>query len=126
MLKNKYSNKNVLIYWGGESYLFDSKAESMRAIYLFDRLDKGLIEELILQPKFLLQKKFKRNGINFRTINYIADFSYVESGEFVVEDVKGFLTSVYKLKKKLYLMKYTDDIFREVFLERGVFTIKDY
>jgi hypothetical protein len=32
---------------------------------------------------------------------YVADFKYLENGKEVVEDVKGFKTPVYKLKKKL-------------------------
>lgn len=32
---------------------------------------------------------------------YIADFVYTKNGNVVVEDVKGFPTAVYKLKKKL-------------------------
>jgi hypothetical protein len=34
---------------------------------------------------------------------YRADFVYVESGARVVEDVKGFRTVVYKLKRRLML-----------------------
>ena len=38
-----------------------------------------------------------------RPCNYIADFTYMENGELVVEDVKGVRTDAYKIKKKLML-----------------------
>jgi hypothetical protein len=37
-------------------------------------------------------------------VKYIADFTYFDDtkgGEFIIEDVKGFKTDVYKIKKKL-------------------------
>ena len=36
-----------------------------------------------------------------RAVNYIADFVYTENGKQVVEDVKGFRTKEYKLKKRM-------------------------
>ena len=33
----------------------------------------------------------------------MADFTYYENGEYVVEDCKGYRTDTYKLKKKLML-----------------------
>ena len=40
----------------------------------------------------------------------------VESGKIIVEDVKSVATKtpVYLLKKRLFLQKYTDFVFREV------------
>jgi hypothetical protein len=37
---------------------------------------------------------------------YYADFEYYENDEYIVEDVKGVKTSVYKLKKKLIEAQY--------------------
>jgi hypothetical protein len=39
------------------------------------------------------------NGVLVCT--YVGDFDYWENGEYIVEDVKGFLTPVFKLKRKL-------------------------
>lgn len=39
-------------------------------------------------------------------MEYVADFQYVENGRIVVVDTKGFVTDVYRLKKKLFLYKY--------------------
>ena len=38
-----------------------------------------------------------------RELAYIADFVYTENGEKVVEDVKGFRTPEYRIKRKLML-----------------------
>ena len=61
-----------------------------------------------LQPRFLLQESFKKNGKTFRKIEYIADFMYEEDGKVIVEDVKGMKTDVFKLKRKLFEYKYPD------------------
>ena len=37
---------------------------------------------------------------------YYADFEYYENDEYIVEDVKGVKTPVYKLKKKLIEAQY--------------------
>lgn len=65
----------------------------------------GEIEKLKQQPKFELQRSFKFHGKETRAITYTADFSYYDRKykKFVVEDVKGFKTQSYKLKKKLFM-----------------------
>ena len=92
-----------------------------RYYVLRDLLRKKKIKNLKLQPKFLLQGAFKDNkGKKHREIHYVADFAYIEldnMGDFttkVIEDVKGFRTDIYKLKKKLFLYQYRDVDFREV------------
>lgn len=85
-------------------------------------LEKGKqIKSLTLQPKFLLQPAFvDRTKTSHRAIYYVADFAYFELdklGNFthkVIEDVKGYKTDVYLLKKKLLLYQYQDIDFREV------------
>ena len=73
----------------------------------------GVITNLKQQPEFILQRAFKYRGKTIREIKYRADFSYydVEKKKFIVEDVKGFKTEVYKLKKKmlLYIMRDRED-----------------
>lgn len=101
---NKYRNKKVQV----DMYVFDSIAESRRykELKLLERV--GKIQNLELQPHFLLQEAFKKNGRTFRKIEYIADFKYIENGKIIVEDVKGIQTDVFKLKHKLFEKKYPD------------------
>lgn len=99
---SKYRNKKVQI----DMYVFDSIAESKRYKELALLQRAGKITELQLQPKFLLQESFKKNGKTYRKIEYIADFMYEENSKIIVEDVKGKETEVFKLKHKLFEKKY--------------------
>lgn len=101
---NKYRNKKVIV----EDYVFDSLQESKRYKELKLLLRAGQISNLELQPHFLLQDSFKKNGKTYRKIEYIADFKYIENGKTIVEDVKGIQTDVFKLKHKLFEKKYPD------------------
>ena len=101
---SKYHNKKVQI----DMYVFDSIAESIRYKQLALMEHSGYISELKLQPKFLLQDGFVKNGKRYRKIEYIADFMYIENGKIVVEDVKGKETEVFKLKHKLFEYKYPE------------------
>ena len=100
----KYNNKKTYI----DDIAFDSKAEANRYCELKLLEKTGQIEELTLQPKFLLQNSFKKNGKTHRQINYIADFMYwdCKNKKTIIEDVKGMKTEVYKIKKKLFEFKY--------------------
>lgn len=110
---SKYKAKKTTV----DGIKFDSKREANRYCEL-KLLEKAKeIRDLELQPRFLLQDKFKdRNGKTHRKIEYVADFMYVDkAGRNVVEDVKGVLTDVYKIKKKMFLKKYDDKYeFREI------------
>lgn len=110
--QNKYHNKKT--YYN--SYKFDSIKERNYYIYLNELEDKGKIKDLQLQVKFELQPSFKLNGETIRAINYIADFVYVDLdiNKKMVIDVKGYRTKEYALKKKLFLYKYQDVVFKEV------------
>ncbi|MDD6906583.1 MAG: DUF1064 domain-containing protein [Finegoldia magna] len=96
---------------------FDSKREAERYCEL-KLLEKAKeIRNLELQPRFLLQDKFKdKMGTTHRKIEYVADFMYVDKDDKkIVEDVKGVMTDVYKLKKKLFLKIYDEQYdFREI------------
>lgn|ERR1700734_2196951 len=76
---------------------FDSKKEAKRYNELKLLLLAGEIEHLQRQPAFPITV----NGVKVGT--YKADFSYMEKGELVIEDVKSepTKTAVYRLKKKL-------------------------
>lgn len=71
---NKYKNKKVIV----DDYIFDSIQESRRYKELKLLLKAGKIRDLKLQPRFLLQDSFKKNGKTFRKIEYIADFMYCQ------------------------------------------------
>ena len=83
---NKYRNKKVIV----DDYIFDSIQESRRYKELKLLLRAGEISNLELQPRFLLQDSFKKNG------------------KTIVEDVKGIQTDVFKLKHKIFEKKYPD------------------
>ena len=101
---NKYRNKKVIV----DGKEFDSKKEGNRykELRLLERA--GEISNLELQPRFLLQDKFKKNGKTYRKIEYVADFKYIENGKKIVEDVKGMQTDVFKLKHKIFEKVYPD------------------
>lgn len=101
---NKYRNKKVIV----DGKEFDSKKEGNRykELRLLERA--GEISNLELQPRFLLQDKFKKNGKTYRKIEYVADFKYIENGKTIVEDVKGIQTDVFKLKHKIFEKVYPD------------------
>lgn len=105
---NKYHNKKV-IYKGIK---FDSKKERNRYIVLKQLEEKGLIKNLELQTKFELLPKFDINGRHVRAITYTCDFYYYDTvkNSFIVEDVKGMKTDVYKIKKKMFEYKYQIEI----------------
>lgn len=84
---------------------FDSKHEAER--YLVLRADEiaGRIKDLKLQVPFELIPP-QLYG-KWRATTYVADFTYTDkNGQFVVEDAKGFRTEVYRIKKKLMLLRH--------------------
>lgn len=101
---SKYGNRKTTV----DGFTFDSKAEAARymALQLLER--GGVITALQLQPEFQIAPAFTYKGKKERAIKYVADFKYldVQTDEWVIEDVKGTRTEVYKLKRKLFLAKY--------------------
>lgn len=95
---------------------FHSQAEAVRYSALKLLEAAGYIRNLELQPHIELQAGFRRNGKWIAAIVYIGDFRYLdcETGELVVEDVKGAKTAVYSLKKRLLLYKFPKLDFREI------------
>ena len=98
---------------------FDSKREMQRYLVLKDAESKGVITNLVLQPKFELIPAVRETYIKHlktkdkeceRTlqlaITYTADFSYYFGEEYVVEDCKiskSLQPKEYVLKKKTML-----------------------
>lgn len=104
MARNKYNAIKTLV----DGIKFDSRKEAARYQELKILRRVGEIRDLELQPRFLLQDKFKLDGVTHRKIEYVADFKYWDNTKkaWIVEDVKGVKTPVYKLKKKLFLKQY--------------------
>lgn len=85
---------------------FSSKKESRRYSELKLMERAGEISGLSLQPKFPIVI----NGV--KVCNYLADFSYLlADGMRRVEDVKGFKTPIYNLKKRLVKAVHGVEIF---------------
>lgn len=104
---SKYHNKKTEV----DGVLFDSKKEAnrYRELKLLERA--GEITHLEVQPRFELQPKFEKNGKKYRSIIYVADFAYCETAsgsQMVVEDVKGFETKEFKIKRKIFEHNYPD------------------
>jgi len=111
-MASKYRAVKTII----DGVTFDSKKEAARYSELRLCEKYGQISNLELQPKYVLVSKFTtRSGEKIRELSYVADFRYIDelSGEYVVEDVKGMKTDVYKIKKKLLLWRYPDINFKE-------------
>ena len=103
-MQSKYKNKKTQI----DMYVFDSTKEAKRYRELKLLEMAGEISNLELQPRFLLQESFRKNGKTYRKIEYVADFKYIENGKTIVEDVKGLQTDVFKIKHKLFEKKYPE------------------
>ena len=64
----------------------------------------GEIQDLALQVKHtLIPSQRDADGKAVRPVFYVSDFEYTQGGQKVVEDVKGYRTKEYKIKKKLLL-----------------------
>ena len=106
---SKYKNQKVTL----NGIKFDSKKEARR-YYELKLLERaGIIKELKLQVPYVLIEKSKHG----REIKYLADFTYIEKGKLIVEDVKSSATKtpLYKLKKRLLAERYDIEI-KEVWL----------
>lgn len=89
---SKYRNKKVTHF----GHTFDSIKEGQRYLVLRQDEIDGEISGLELQPTF----KFELCGV--KICSYRADFKYTTlQGDDIIEDVKGFKTDVYKIKRKM-------------------------
>lgn len=87
---NKFRAKKTKV----DGIVFASAKEAGRYSELKLLLKSGAITRLELQPSFPVFI----NGV--KCFIYRADFSYFDGDSFVVEDVKGMKTAVYRLKKR--------------------------
>lgn len=127
--ENKYKNKKIII----DGIEFSSKIESLAYLYFKDLLNKGLINNLSLQPKYLLQEGFykkyydgKKNKIiaaKHRDINYVADFEFYYKDKIFTIEIKGLEDQKYPIKKKLFLKKYINNHFIEIRNQKQLYSI---
>ena len=92
--QSKFNNRRTTV----DGHRFASQKEADRYFWLKLMQQQGLISELTVHPRFEFFVKSRKIG------HYTADFSYVENGQLVVEDVKGgeaTKTEAYKLRKRL-------------------------
>lgn len=101
---SKYNNAKTIV----DNISFDSKMEARRYTQLKLLEMGGRLSKLLLQPSFELQPSFVYQGKRLRCISYVADFQYIENGKKVVEDVKGFATTEFKMKAKMFKYHYPD------------------
>nr|UVX62060.1 MAG: protein of unknown function (DUF1064) [Bacteriophage sp.] len=99
---SKYHAKKTCV----DGIVFDSKREADRYLVLKSMEEDGDIEDLRRQVRYELIPAFDVDGRHYRPVFYVADFVYREDGHEVVEDVKGMMTDVYKLKSKLFAKRY--------------------
>lgn len=98
--RHKHNAQKTLV----DGIIFDSKLEARRYKQLELLAASGAIVYLELQPVFELQPSFTDyTGKKQQAIKYKADFRYVEDGETVIEEVKGYETDMWKVKKKMFL-----------------------
>jgi hypothetical protein len=106
--KNKYNNKITEL----DGIKFHSKKESLRYSQLKLQEKGGLIKDLRLQVSYELIPKLVINGKTERAIKYVADFVYTDTlhETEVVEDVKGMITDIFKIKYRLMKQIHNIDI----------------
>ena len=103
---SKYNNKIVEV----SGVQFHSKVEAQYFQQLKWAKEAKAIKSFELQPKFILQDKFKKNGKHHRAITYIADFKVIGlDGTTEIIDIKGApLTETFKIKRKLFEYKFPE------------------
>lgn len=103
-MRSKYGNRKTVV----NGLQFDSQAEASRYSYLVVLERAGVISELRRQVPIEIAPgvKIRTNPRKSPAIRYVADFVYRKSdGNEVVEDVKGDLTPIYKLKRHLLALQ---------------------
>ncbi len=101
--QNKYRNKKVEV----DGHIFDSIAESKYYQQLKWLEANKQILFFRIQPRYLLQEAFEKDGKTHRKIEYVADFEiHHTDGSIEVVDVKGYKTDMFRIKEKMFHKKY--------------------
>jgi hypothetical protein len=115
----KYRNVRTKL----DGYTFDSKAEAARYAVLKIRQQAGEIEQLKVHPRYEIMVPMFESYMTVPICTYVADFEYVEriKGEWtrIVEDVKGVRTAAYRIKRKLFEVRYPYLTFVEIGKQKG-------
>lgn len=113
----KYGSKKKTV----SGIVFDSIAEAEFYKKLLLAKNQGAITKIVLQPKYMLQEGFKKDGKTYKPIQYKADFlvTYKDGSEKII-DVKsiGTITEVFKIKQKLFEKRYPE-LHLTIFVQDG-------
>lgn len=93
---NKFGAKRI----EADGYIFDSLGEKARYDDLKLMAAGNVISDLSVHPRFPLRV------VDEPIAEIELDFAYTERGKRVVEDFKGVLTRVFRLKRKHFLAQY--------------------
>lgn len=103
--KAKYNAKKIII----DEHLFASMEEGAYYLHLIEEQVNGRVDDFDLQPVFVLQPSFKKNGKSYRKIEYKADFDVKHAdGRMTIVDVKGMVTPNFTLKEKMFHYVFPD------------------
>ena len=108
MRPNKYGAVNSTV----DGIVFDSKREARRwqELKLLERA--GKITNLERQVTYVLAPGVKIEGEKRARppLRFTADFRYVEDGELVVEDSKGFADKAFRIRQHLMKFMFNIDV----------------
>ena len=131
----KYRNHKVFIHTDGTADIERDEVHHGKVIRVYDSIKEyrrhkelqllekaGKINGVMWQFPLVIQESFSYRGERIRGITYKADFKYTdaESGETIIEDVKGqdhhtgkyLTTEAFRLKWKLLKQRYPEFNFR--------------
>lgn len=109
----KYNNKKTKV----DGITFDSKAEAKRYEELKLEQEQGKIRNLKVHPDYHIQEGYTdpQTGQRVKGVKYTPDFSYermmttapyLNRWVFIVEDVKGFETDLFKTKYQMMIERF--------------------
>lgn len=91
-------------------YLFRSQRELARYEELRTQVLSGEISELVVRPSFLIIGAQQVCGRWLKPVSYSASFQYLREGACVVEDVSKFTHTLDRIKQRLFLSQYGENI----------------
>lgn len=100
---SKYKSQKIVI----DGIAFDSKDEGKFYEYLKSLKAKDKILNFELQPKYILQPTFEKDGQTYRAITYSPDFLiyHIDGSEELI-DIKGMSTQQGEMRRKMFNYKY--------------------
>ena len=96
---SKYNNKKIIV----DGITFDSGREANRYKELKLMVAAREIMDLCLQVSFELAPSVVIQGRRKPPLRYFADFTYIDSGKWIVEDCKGRRDTAYIIKRHLMM-----------------------